>query len=148
MGLYRSDLEAAQPTGPHAATCRLGFGPLFLSVVASSQTLRFSRRGHGSSTTSIGLNLRMVRDTFTIDVKRGDRFLQADLSLLIRSVPSGSFPVCRLLGSCKCLSYHPLLSVPYRHERTGRLSPRRAGLLAVRRPRECSSETPTLPRPQ
>jgi hypothetical protein len=42
-----------------------------------------------------------------------------------------------------------LLSVPYRHERTkGRLSPRRAGLLAVRRPRECSSETPTLPKPQ
>jgi hypothetical protein len=54
-----------------------------------------------------------------------------------------------LLGSCKCLRYHPLLSVPYRHERTrGRLSPRRAGLLAVRRPRECSSETPTLPKPQ
>jgi hypothetical protein len=59
----------------------MGFG---LDIVASPQSrFRFARQDQLSSTTSIRLNFRMARNPSSIDAKRGDHFLLADLSLLI-----------------------------------------------------------------
>ena len=50
---------------------------------------RFARQDHCSSTTSIRFNFRMPRNPSRVDAKRGDHFLQADFSGLIRTVEPG-----------------------------------------------------------